>query len=251
VLGRRLITLAIRSGCAAAANRAAARRLSLSVEARALFVFIGADPVTGWPSGRSISTCGYLGKPRAWTSDTRARAGLPRRRLRATRPMEEDMSTQTSAGSETEASRAATRALRLEVTVLPVTDVDRAKAFYERLGWRLDADFPLGGGDRIVQFTPPASPASIQFGAGITTMTAPLENLYLVVDDLEAAREELISRGAQVTEIWHGRGVGADGHEPGRDPERASYGSFASFADPDGNRYLLQEITERLPGRVW
>jgi catechol 2,3-dioxygenase-like lactoylglutathione lyase family enzyme len=133
-----------------------------------------------------------------------------------------------------------------------VADVDRAKAFYERPGWRLDADFVLGEHLRIVQVTPPQSPASIQFGEGITTMApGSLENLYLVVDDIEAARAELIGRGAEVSEIWHGRGVGPDGHEAGRDPEGTSYGSFATFADPDGNRWLLQEIKQRLPGRVW
>jgi len=135
--------------------------------------------------------------------------------------------------------------------MLPVTDIDRAKAFYDRLGWRLDADFALDDHTRIVQFTPPASQASIQFGTGVTSMTASLDNLYLVVDDIEAAREELISRGADVSDIWHGRGVGDDGHLPSRDPDGGSYGSFASFADPDGNRYLLQEITQRLPGRLW
>jgi catechol 2,3-dioxygenase-like lactoylglutathione lyase family enzyme len=142
-------------------------------------------------------------------------------------------------------------ALRFEVTVLPVTDVDRAKAFYEGLGWRLDADFPIDEHYRIVQLTPPGSPASIQFGTGLTTMTpGSLEEMYLIVDDIDAAREDLISRGADVSEVWHGRGLGTEGHEPGRDPEKASYGSFASFADPDGNRWLLQEITERLPGRM-
>ena len=161
------------------------------------------------------------------------------------------MNMQVSSDDAAQASGPATVALRFEVTVLPVTDVDRAKAFYERLGWRLDADFPLDERTRVVQFTPPASPASIQFGMGITTMTAPLENLYLVVDDIEAARAELISRGADVSEIWHGRGLGAEAHDPGADPERTSYGSFASFADPDGNRWLLQEIKQRLPGRVW
>jgi catechol 2,3-dioxygenase-like lactoylglutathione lyase family enzyme len=144
-----------------------------------------------------------------------------------------------------------TTPLRLEVTMLPVTDVDRAKAFYEGLGWRLDADFVLDERTRIVQFTPPQSPCSIQFGAGVTHITGPLDGLYLVVDDIEAARAELISRGADVSEVWHGRGVGGDGHEQGTDPEHKSYGSFASFADPDGNTYLLQEIKHRLPGRVW
>jgi catechol 2,3-dioxygenase-like lactoylglutathione lyase family enzyme len=141
-------------------------------------------------------------------------------------------------------------ALRFEVTLLPVSDVDRAKAFYEGLGWRLDADFPIDEHYRIVQFTPPGSPASIQFGDGLTTLTpGALEGLYLIVDDLDAAREELIGRGADVSQIWHGRGLGTGGREPGRDPEGKSYSTFASFSDPDGNSWLLQEIKERLPGR--
>jgi hypothetical protein len=102
-----------------------------------------------------------------------------------------------------------------------------------------------------VQLTPPGSPASIQFGTGLTTMTpGSLQGMYLIVDDIEAARDELISHGADVSEIWHGRGLGTEGHEAGPDPERTSYRSFASFADPDGNRWLLQELTERLPGRT-
>jgi catechol 2,3-dioxygenase-like lactoylglutathione lyase family enzyme len=159
--------------------------------------------------------------------------------------------------SDTQMSSATKRAaapasvpLRLEVTVLGVSDVDRAKAFYQRLGWRLDADFPIDEHFRIVQFTPPGSPASIQFGTGVTTMTpGSVKDMYLVVDDLQAARDELISRGADVSEIWHGRGLGTEGHEPGPDPDGQSYRNFASFSDPDGNRYLLQQITERLPGR--
>jgi catechol 2,3-dioxygenase-like lactoylglutathione lyase family enzyme len=148
------------------------------------------------------------------------------------------------------ASAPATVPLRLEVTVLGISDVDRAKAFYQRLGWRLDADFPLDEHFRIVQFTPPGSPASIQFGTGVTEMTpGSVKDMYLVVDNLQAARDELISRGADVSEIWHGRGLGNEGHQPGPAPDRQSYSSFASFSDPDGNRYLLQEITERLPGR--
>jgi catechol 2,3-dioxygenase-like lactoylglutathione lyase family enzyme len=143
----------------------------------------------------------------------------------------------------------ATVPLRYEVTVLPVADVDRTKAFYLGLGWRLDADFPIDEHYRIVQFTPPGSPASIQFGTGVTTMTSPVQDMYLIVDDIEAARDELNSFGADVSEIWHGRGLGTEGHVPGRDPDRSSYGSFASFSDPDGNRWLLQEITDRLPGR--
>jgi catechol 2,3-dioxygenase-like lactoylglutathione lyase family enzyme len=141
--------------------------------------------------------------------------------------------------------------LRYEVTVLPVADVDRAKAFYAGLGWRLDADFPIDEHYRIVQLTPPGSPTSIQFGTGVTTMSpGSLEEMYLVVDDIEAARADLIAHGADVSEIWHGRGLGPEGHAPGRDPDGESYRTFASFADPDGNRWLLQEITERVPGRL-
>ena len=161
----------------------------------------------------------------------------------------DDMS-DTQVNSDAAEAAPATVPLRFEVAVLPVADVDRAKAFYERLGWRLDADFPIDERFRIVQFTPPGSPASIQFGTGVTTMEpGSVKDMYLVVDDLQAARDELISRGADVSEIWHGRGLGTEGHEPGPDPAGQSYGSFASFSDPDGNRYLLQEITERLPGR--
>jgi catechol 2,3-dioxygenase-like lactoylglutathione lyase family enzyme len=157
----------------------------------------------------------------------------------------------TQASSEpAEAPAPATVPLRFEVTVLPVADVDRAKAFYQRLGWRLDADFPLDEHFRIVQFTPPGSPASIQFGTGTSTLPpGSIKDMYLIVDDLQAARDELISRGADVSEIWHGRGLGTEGHLPGPAPEHQSYGSFASFSDPDGNSYLLQEIVERLPGR--
>ena len=142
--------------------------------------------------------------------------------------------------------------LRLEVTVLPVSDVDRAKAFYEGLGWRLDADFPIDEHFRIVQLTPPQSPASIQFGTGLISSTpGSAQGMYLVVDNIEAARDDLISRGADVSEIYHGRGLGTQGHEPGPAPDRSTYGSFATFSDPDGNMWLLQEITQRLPGRVW
>jgi catechol 2,3-dioxygenase-like lactoylglutathione lyase family enzyme len=158
-------------------------------------------------------------------------------------------STPLSADGATEASAVATVPLRFEVAVLPVADVDRAKAFYQGLGWRLDADFPIDEQFRIVQFTPPGSPASIQFGTGLTTMTGPVQDMYLIVEDIAAARDELISLGADVSEVWHGRGLGTEGHVPGPDPDHSSYGTFASFSDPDGNRWLLQEITERLPGR--
>ena len=139
--------------------------------------------------------------------------------------------------------------MQFEVTTLPVADVDRAKAFYQGLGWRLDIDFKPTPETRGVQFTPPGSQASIQFGEGTTTMEpGSLQNLLLVVDDIEVARDDLIGRGVDVSEIWH-----ADpekGRAPGVDPQRRSYFSRATFADPDGNAWQLQEVTERLPGRV-
>ena len=148
--------------------------------------------------------------------------------------------------------------LKLEVVVIPVADVDRAKAFYERLGWRLDADFPFDNGVRIVQFTPPGSPGSIQFGDKLTA-AAPgsAENLYLIVSDVQAAHDELAGLGVAVSDVFHPGEPGAqfqpDGKGArlaGRSPDGASYGSFATFSDPDGNRWLLQEITTRLPGRI-
>lgn len=159
-------------------------------------------------------------------------------------------STQVGSDAATQASQPAAVALRFEVTVLPVADDDRAKAFYQRLGWRLDADIPIAEDYRVVQSTPPGSPASIQFGKGTTTLApGSVQGLCLIVDDIDAAREELISRGAPVSEIWHGRGLGTEGHVPGRDPEGSSYRTFASFTDPDGNSWLLQEIKQWLPGR--
>jgi catechol 2,3-dioxygenase-like lactoylglutathione lyase family enzyme len=142
----------------------------------------------------------------------------------------------------------AATAEKFEVTTLPVADVDRAKAFYLSLGWRLDIDFEPAPGVRAVQFTPPGSPASIQFGKGTNTMTEPLQGLFLVVDDIEAARADLIGRGVDVEPIWHS--VPGQGRVDGPDPDGHSYANRASFADPDGNRWLLQEITDRLPGRV-
>jgi catechol 2,3-dioxygenase-like lactoylglutathione lyase family enzyme len=151
--------------------------------------------------------------------------------------------------AEVETPRAPTVDLKLEVVVIPVSDVERAKRFYGGLGWRLDADFVVGDAFRGVQFTPPGSPASIHFGKGITS-AAPgsAQGLYLVVSDIEAARAELASRGVDVSEVFHR----APGGPPvkGRDPERRSYSSFATFSDPDGNSWLLQEVTARLPGRV-
>jgi len=144
---------------------------------------------------------------------------------------------------------AATVDLKLEVVVIPVSDVDRAKRFYEGLGWRRDADFAAGENWRVVQFTPPGSPCSIHFGKGLTTATpGSFRNLYLVVSDLEAARAELNSRGASVNPAFHFNHFG-EPPAPGADPKGNSYGTFASFSDPDGNSWLLQEIKTRLPGR--
>jgi catechol 2,3-dioxygenase-like lactoylglutathione lyase family enzyme len=140
--------------------------------------------------------------------------------------------------------------LKLEAVVIPVSDVDRAKSFYSGLGWRLDADFVVGDAFRVVQFTPPGSPASIHFGKGLTS-AAPgaAQNLYLIVSDIEAARTELVERGAKVSDVFHRAGPGQP-PVSGRDAARRSYVSFASFSDPDGNTWLLQEVTARLPGRV-
>jgi len=141
----------------------------------------------------------------------------------------------------------------LEVVVIPVSDVDRAKRFYGNLGWRLDADFARGDW-RVVQFTPPGSQCSIQFGKGLTS-AAPgsVKGLYLVVSDIRAARAELNGYGADVSEVFHLEGgldvSGTKGRAPGPDPQGRSYSSYASFSDPDGNGWLLQEIKTRLPGR--
>jgi catechol 2,3-dioxygenase-like lactoylglutathione lyase family enzyme len=144
--------------------------------------------------------------------------------------------------------------LKVEVVAIPVSDVDRAKRFYEGLGWRLDADFSSGENWRLVQMTPPGSPCSIMFGTGFTT-AAPgsVQGTFLVVNDLEAARAELTGRGAEVSEVFHFEGdllnARNEGRTAGRDPQGRSYFSFASFNDPDGNGWLLQEVTTRLPGR--
>jgi catechol 2,3-dioxygenase-like lactoylglutathione lyase family enzyme len=140
--------------------------------------------------------------------------------------------------------------LKLEVVVIPVSDVERANRFYGDLGWRLDADFAVGDEFRVVQYTPPGSPCSIHFGKGITS-AAPgsAQGFYLVVTDIAAARTQLVDRGVEVSEVFHRVGPGKP-PESGPDPERRSYGSFATFSDPDDNRWLLQEVTARLPGRV-
>jgi catechol 2,3-dioxygenase-like lactoylglutathione lyase family enzyme len=151
--------------------------------------------------------------------------------------------------------------MKLEIVVIPVSDVDRAKAFYASLGWRLDADFASGDGWRVIQFTPPGSRASVIFGKNVTA-AAPgsAQGLYLIVSDIEAARANLVDRGVEVSEVFHGAGdTHAGKDEPflfgrirlaGSDPGHGSYQSFVSFRDPDGNGWLFQEITARLPGRV-
>jgi catechol 2,3-dioxygenase-like lactoylglutathione lyase family enzyme len=154
------------------------------------------------------------------------------------------------AGAAMEATMSSTPIdLKLEVVVLPVSDVDRSKRFYEGLGWRMDADFSGVDGWRGVQLTPPGSPCSVQFGNKVTT-AAPgsVKNLYLVVSNIEAARKDLSGRGAQVSEAFHFAGFGGP-PVPGPEPSGRSYGTYASFNDPDGNSWLLQEIKTRLPGR--
>jgi catechol 2,3-dioxygenase-like lactoylglutathione lyase family enzyme len=161
-----------------------------------------------------------------------------------------------------EAAIATTKAvdMKFEVVVIPVSDVDRAKAFYAKLGWRLDADFADGDDYRVIQFTPPGSSCSVIFGRSVTA-AAPgsAQGLYLIVSDVEAARAELLARGVAVSEVFHSDGVRTGTDEPylfgrrrvsGPDPKHGSYSSFASFRDPDGNGWLFQEITTRLPGRI-
>ena len=148
--------------------------------------------------------------------------------------------------------------LKFEAVVIPVADADRSKAFYAGLGWRLDADFSFDNGFRVVQFTPPGSPCSVQFGTKITA-AAPgsAHGLYLIVSDIDAGRDDLISRGANVSGVFHSGAPGAQldpegtsGRVSGPDPDHASYSSFATFEDPDGNSWLLQQVTNRLPGRL-
>jgi len=141
--------------------------------------------------------------------------------------------------------------MKLEVIIVPVSDVDRAKAFYEKLGWRLDIDYARDADHRVAQFTPPGSEASIHIGKGITS-AAPgsLQNAYLIVSSIEQARADLVGRGIDVSEVFHHDGL-LGPRVAGPDPKRGTYASFASFKDPDGNSWLLQEITTRLPGREW
>jgi catechol 2,3-dioxygenase-like lactoylglutathione lyase family enzyme len=154
--------------------------------------------------------------------------------------------TQQGSESAAQGSGATAVAMRLEVVTVPVADVDRAKRFYRGLGWRLDADITAGDDFRVVQFTPPLSPCSIHFGKGLTA-SAPgsADRLILAVEDINAARKTLIARGVDVGEVYENRPPGSD---PATD---RSYFAYAAFSDPDGNRWLLQEITKRLPGRTW
>jgi catechol 2,3-dioxygenase-like lactoylglutathione lyase family enzyme len=152
-----------------------------------------------------------------------------------------------------QATGTATVDFKLEVVILPVSDVDRAKQFYASLGWRLDADFPIRDDFRVLQFTPPGSTASVIFGAGVSPAAPGSGYGLLAVSDVEAARASLAARGVDVSEVFHGASgfdlAGTDGRVTGPDPQRASYKSWAQFSDPDGNTWLVQELTDRLPGR--
>jgi len=153
-------------------------------------------------------------------------------------------------------ARANSPDMKLEVVVIPVADVDRAKSFYTGLGWRLDADVSGNDGFRVVQVTPPGSPCSVIFGSNVTAATpGSAQGLHLVVSDIEIARASLVSRGVEISGVFHDAGgvfhhQGTDQRLPGAHPSRSSYSSFASFSDPDGNGWLFQEITTRLPGRI-
>jgi catechol 2,3-dioxygenase-like lactoylglutathione lyase family enzyme len=140
--------------------------------------------------------------------------------------------------------------MKLEIVVIPVSDVDRAKRFYQQLGWRLDDDAEPLDGLRIVQFTPPGSATSITFGTGLTMAAPGSAEASLTVSDIEAAHDALVGRGIDVIDVWHGPPFPPEARQPGPDPERTSYGSFCSFTDPDDNLWLVQEITTRRPGRI-
>jgi catechol 2,3-dioxygenase-like lactoylglutathione lyase family enzyme len=151
--------------------------------------------------------------------------------------------------TSTEMSDVGTIDMKLEVVTLPVSDVDRAKSFYQSLGWRLDVDVVIGDDIRAVQLTPPRSECSVSFGKGLTSAEpGSAQRLELVVDDIDAAREDIISRGVEVSELFH---LGESGLVPGPDPQRRPYLTLASFSDPDGNGWLLQEVKERPPEREW
>jgi predicted enzyme related to lactoylglutathione lyase len=140
--------------------------------------------------------------------------------------------------------------MNLEIHVIPVSDVDRAKQFYARLGWRFDDDAAPLDGLRVVQFTPPGSGTSVTFGTGLTAAAPGSAVAGLVVSDIEAAHDEVVGRGIDASDVWHGPPFPAEARQPGVDPQRTSYGSFFSISDPDGNLWLVQEVTTRLPGRV-
>jgi catechol 2,3-dioxygenase-like lactoylglutathione lyase family enzyme len=169
-------------------------------------------------------------------------------------------STEVRSDNATDKAVAAKVDMKFEIVVIPVSDIDRAKEFYGRLGWRLDIDYDSGKDFRVVQFTPPGSGCSVIFGTNVTA-AAPgsAQGLYLIVSDIEAARKELLGRGIQIGQVFHAEGASTGTDEPylfgrlrvgGPDPEHRSYRSFASFHDPDGNGWLFQEITTRLPGRI-
>jgi catechol 2,3-dioxygenase-like lactoylglutathione lyase family enzyme len=158
------------------------------------------------------------------------------------------MSTTQPSGTSIPGSELGAVDLKLEVVTIPVSDVDRAKDFYSKLGWRLDADIVASDAFRVVQFTPPHSACSVAFGKGVTSgEPGSVHRLMLVVDDIDRARADLASRGVDVSDLFHLAG----GRVPGRDPQNRSYQTYASFSDPDGNEWLLQEIKTRLPGREW
>ncbi len=140
--------------------------------------------------------------------------------------------------------------MKLEVEIIPVSDVERSKRFYQRLGWRFDDDVSPVDGVRIVQFTPPGSACSVTFGKGVTAAAPGSAEGALVVSDIEAAHDDLIDRGIDASNVWHGSPFPREARQPGPDPKRTSYGSFLSFNDPDGNTWLVQEVTTRAPGRV-
>jgi catechol 2,3-dioxygenase-like lactoylglutathione lyase family enzyme len=182
-------------------------------------------------------------------------------RLKSPKPQELNMNTQIRSNPAIKATKVRPADMKLEIVVIPVSDVERAKQFYAGLGWRLDADFADGDDFRVMQFTPPGSGCSVIFGKNVTAATpGSAQGLYLIVSDIEAARAELLSRGVKTSEVFHDAGgVHAGKDEPylfgrlrvgGGDPEHRSYRSFVSFNDPDGNGWLLQEVTTRLPGRI-
>jgi len=160
-------------------------------------------------------------------------------------------STNTSTETSLDNPELGTVDMKLENQVIAVSDVDRSKEFYERLGWRFDDDVAPMEGLRIVQFTPPRSGTSVTFGQGLTSAAPGSAQAVLVVSDVEAAHDELDGRGIDVSDTWHGPPFPVEARQPGVDPKRASYGSFCSFNDPDSNLWLVQEVTSRLPGREW